>query len=998
MSRRERQQGVALVIILSALVLVSVIVMAFFSRASSSRLVASSSAAQYRAETMARTGLETILGDLRTEIVAGSETPASTAYPIYLPLSNATVVPFRAATELHPNVIKRSISETKFWAGSNHTNANAPASPVRAAKNNNTATASRNGRYVDTKRWNAPYLLGETLPADFVAPDWVIITREGALAKADLPPAITALSNADNANLDYAVGRYAYMIYNEGGLLDVNVAGYPNNMNADFRAKRGLLPQVDLGLIPGILDADAIVRWRNQKTVTLADGYVDHVFKDKGGFMVVPEGDQTFVSRQDLIKYAEDETHKDYIKKEALQYLGTFTRELNAPSYTPDASRPKVGASDDAFNPSLINTPVTTSFTRQDGTVANIGEPLIKSRFPLSRLGLITSAATATTSDPIYKYFGLTRSDTSAPWLYRGGASRILKLDEVAAQAREPDFFELLQAAIVYGSLGNNHDFETHKYTTVSALDANTYYQVIQIGANLIDQYDADSYPTRIKFDSSYPWEFCGVENLPYLTRVFPKEFQVSGTSTGTFGVWLQPEVWNPHAQAATPSSGQPPYLRFHVSGTSLGKVNSPQYTIFSMPNKVHSADSGLEFPSSRGYSQPTYLNTTSVAASGDPADIIETVGSTVYIGVNVGKITLDMVYLDDANVQVFFEPQGESQFELQFSDDRINWFTYDRMRNATGVIGARAESKFKPGNPFLYYLRSDPRSDRFGPIGSYIYAAAALTGNTIRPVAGADGELVEGIFPGLLADNLATSATTYPDKDGVTRPGEGAYASAGADGYPMATGNLSSRPMILNRPFRSVADMGYASRGMPWKNLDFFHSKSGDAALLDLFCLNESPVSAVVAGKVDLNTKQQPVLMAALAGAIRSEENNQSIPPADADTYAAEFIALTGGTGGPLKNNSELVSRWMDALPTTAGATIIKRQREASVRALADVGNTRTWNLMIDIIAQSGRYSKSAVNLNEFTVDGERRYWLHVAIDRYTGKVISEYPEPVYE
>jgi hypothetical protein len=52
----------------------------------------------------------------------------------------------------------------------------------------------------------------------------------------------------------------------------------------------------------------------------------------------------------------------------------------------------------------------------------------------------------------------------------------------------------------------------------------------------------------------------------------------------------------------------------------------------------------------------------------------------------------------------------------------------------------------------------------------------------------------------------------------------------------------------------------------------------------------------------------------------------------------------------------------------------------------------------MIDIIAQSGRYTASATSVQNFTVEGEKRYWLHVAIDRYTGKIIDEQLEPVYE
>jgi len=46
----------------------------------------------------------------------------------------------------------------------------------------------------------------------------------------------------------------------------------------------------------------------------------------------------------------------------------------------------------------------------------------------------------------------------------------------------------------------------------------------------------------------------------------------------------------------------------------------------------------------------------------------------------------------------------------------------------------------------------------------------------------------------------------------------------------------------------------------------------------------------------------------------------------------------------------------------------------------------TRTWNLMIDLIAQSGRYPPDATNItqaNKFTVEGEKRYWLHIALGR---------------
>ena len=52
----------------------------------------------------------------------------------------------------------------------------------------------------------------------------------------------------------------------------------------------------------------------------------------------------------------------------------------------------------------------------------------------------------------------------------------------------------------------------------------------------------------------------------------------------------------------------------------------------------------------------------------------------------------------------------------------------------------------------------------------------------------------------------------------------------------------------------------------------------------------------------------------------------------------------------------------------------------------------------MIDVITQSGRYPPTASNLSQFVVEGEKRYWLHVAIDRFTGQVIGTELEEVIE
>jgi hypothetical protein len=195
------------------------------------------------------------------------------------------------------------------------------------------------------------------------------------------------------------------------------------------------------------------------------------------------------------------------------------------------------------------------------------------------------------------------------------------------------------------------------------------------------------------------------------------------------------------------------------------------------------------------------------------------------------------------------------------------------------------------------------------------------------------------------------------------------------------------------------------------------------------------------VTGKLNLNTRQANVLKAVLTNSYTDEQTPTAaytITSAIADTIVNDsnngLIARTASatTGkGSFQNISELVGKWsiktvtaaggavaphningslsyagfsndLGALLTTAGATTtmtnIQRFREAPIRALANVGTTRVWNLMIDVIAQTGSYSADAGNLDNFTVSDEQRYWLHVAIDRYTGTVLDQSLEPVVE
>ena len=504
-------------------------------------------------------------------------------------------------------------------------------------------------------RWNKHYLVpklntgdDKTDPiASFTAPDWVFVTNNG-------PAVITQPSSS-------VIGRYAFAMYDEGGLLDMNVAGYPSGAIQTQSGRKGSIAWADLtalGTHPilnpdasGVYQVDRLVGWRNYATTqpsnlfpdtapsskvfaanltssTPATAFYSYVVNNTSGFLGTRSDvtwapsanalrtDQGFVNRQELIAFQKalntnngsPIANTSQYDPNALQYLTTFSRESNSPSFSPTTP---VGSTIDyaaltntatPVNPNFLLSKVTTSFSRFDGTTASVGDPLLKTRFPLCRLTWITykgPSADVYSSNPndpvitallnsgvglaniqqgtgpastnnILKCFGLTYVSSDL-WTYsHGAANRILRLDEVAAAGREPDFFELLQAAILSGSLG--------QYTNIGGgaggvtggsvfpdIHMNsTMHHILSIGAAIIDQADPDSIPTRIQFTGTNgnTWTAYGVENLPYLTQIYP----IAGTSPNSPIMWatyLLFQLWNPHQSPAAVSNN----VRLRIDG-----------------------------------------------------------------------------------------------------------------------------------------------------------------------------------------------------------------------------------------------------------------------------------------------------------------------------------------------------------------------------------------------------------------------------------------------
>ena len=1115
-----------MIVTLAALVLVSVLVLALFNQSSLNRMISYSSAGQYRADLAAHTAIDTITGDLRNEIAAGSVlTPVSGGSNLYIPTSSFTVIPARVEDQGFTNLVAQSAGSSNFWSGGSYSTS--PVSPVRSAPANSTQSRSFNGRYIDPSEWNEAGLLGDpgsaavpTVPANYIPPDWVIITRRGPLTNAvtGMPTGgVATLANHAPGNLDFAVGRYAYAIYDEGGLLDVNVAGFPKTLNGPpatpFVTARGLLPHIDLASLLGaapisdpnsIVDADALVTWRNQATASNASLYTNYVNNATNGFSTVAAansqftrssdnttftvpapGDQTLLNREDLINYVRNNSS---IPTAALPYLGTSTLDSDQPSYYPASGQ------DNVTNPQVSTIRVQNGFAkkRPDGTKAVLGEPLLKHRFPLSRLALFNDPIG---NDVLIQQYFCMKIRSDGLWDYYDPDTGSLKavmpaiktLAQVAATApgREPTFWELLQAGILTGSLGVEFTGSSIVAGHIVDQNQNTARQIFEIGLSIIDQYDADDNPTVINFGgftlateptsvtslqatNATKMFVAGVENLPYITWIAQQFCRDNITPDATLpgpnayiDGYLMFGLWNPHRNASSSSAGT---YRIVVNGTTAIQVKNTtddgktiNYSKIG-PQVTHNTTLQFHTTGNRNFSQIDVLRASdadlnATQTTGDGTFPYNSGSAAKEVGLFLGLVDvpkspdfsstppstsgsfMDILYVTNASVpnvtaiSIVLEKQVGS-----------NWIPYQvipylqKYQGYSGIDFAQVTSQMNAGKfevtssypiPMIVaYAHSDPRTNRFGlglASGGQTPLMNASGFNLITPTTGVPisflamgTALTSPPFSGTtlpLADyaynQKADSAGYYTDRDSIVRKGDANPSTLTTHNvvdspYYSATAARSAdgRPVMLNRPFDSVADMGYAFRDDPWRSLNFSSSDSADAGLLDLFSVNETD-TANRAGVVDVNGASPEVLAAILQNAYRDPSATDGTPltAAQALTIAQGVRTQLGSRSSPsfvLQNPADLATlcqKVASAFPTT---DTFKFKREAFTRSFADVINTRTWNLMIDVVAQSGRYNPQAKNLNDFTVEGERRYWVHVAIDRPTGVILSTQIEPV--
>ena len=224
-------------------------------------------------------------------------------------------------------------------------------------------------------------------------------------------------------------------------------------------------------------------------------------------------------------------------------------------------------------------------------------------------------------------------------------------------------------------------------------------------------------------------------------------------------------------------------------------------------------------------------------------------------------------------------------------------------------------------------------------------------------------------------------------------------------------SGNNPHRPCLAPTPgastqvishfFATVGEFGYgidtSTAGLP--TLDFSSPNYQDAPVLDFFGYN--PISSAYprAGIVNLYTRNAPVLAAILSRTFKKDPGPTPSPAASPVVSASEAMnaanaivtetknVLAGSPGyGPV-TQADLTRAIAARLAAAGGGAIgsSTEEKESVARALAEMGQTRTWNLLIDVIAQTGKYKPNAPDLtgSNFVVEGEKRYWLHIALSR---------------
>jgi len=874
------RKGAALIIVLAFVVLATALGLAYLSRATTDRQLAQSSSNDTSADLLARSALDITVSDLKQEILAH---PTPTAAPPYY------IQPARYPAGIpddNPNLIRYS-------------SRNAAASRASTVSSTD---PSANGRSVSLARWNSHYLIprastginiDSTPVASFIPPDWVLVTAQG--------PNTVPVPNT-------VIGRYAFAVYDEGGLIDVNLGGFPNyvNLNRPTRPARRLAPKYPV----------------EESEIRLA----------------------AFTPNAPCPKFNQSGQSPRSIPTGA---PFSWTPSTNHPG-TVSANFLPHGLSINASTGEISGIPTSPGIFNILLSVTAPGCPIETSTWTLTVTGFVTPDST--------------------PWPVNRARKGTLAFADLTALPATPT---AITPTTPVGNMGN--------FLTTAPIDQlmgwRNYATTQQTGAS----FNSPSFPLgNADFYASY---FLGAA-YPLATSfttvsAVPDPLNPGRTDQAAMNrqelIKLQRTLNNP--------PGQFPQSLLQYLGTFSREKNRPAQdwplksgnrlsARFDMTNLQIVIPGFRIRPGNNGKGHAWGLQKQN--------DFFRLFG-LVWVPGTHNLATR----LTDPNYYGHWQYGGPGHSHdinsLPADPDFFQIINY-ATNEAVGVNDPnRIQNTFKIGAALIDLYDGDDLNDP-DPNNP----GDGTTGNTITIIDYGGASYAYGI-----------EAMSYDDPNfNLQRP-------------PLAPNPLSlgvpANYVLLNRRFENVGEFGYAynpASTLPSKTLDFASATSKDRAILDFFTYNEANPRA---GIVNLNTRNIPVLASIIKGALLNDPGAENTPTAllsqTSDALnAGQAIVQETTSNGPALTRADvarLAAAAAAAVPNLRGSDEAK---QTIARALTEIGQTRTWNLMIDVIAQTGHYGPNAQNLTNFIPEGEKRYWLHIALDRDDGTVLGTQLEEVIE
>lgn len=595
--RRRNPSGVALVIVVSLIAMLTVVTVALMIIIEHSTQRAASEVAVRQTESLAETAFQTLLADLADEMEKGSanvvenEMEDGRTHRLYDLTGKRPAM--RVSSSLREGastagvLVKQSQPDKPFhvWTG------------ARESRASGVSSAEGNAPFAP-EAWDRVRLLAvEEAFTKTSAPTWVHIARDGSSPKDFSRELAEDRGQGSEPNSGFVVGRYAYNLYDTSGLIDLNVAGFPSTEGPSKErvGEKGSLMFADLTRLPGMTQSgvDDLANWRHQ----WKSQPIEYVRLSEGsGWRRMAANDNLFLSRQDLLAFADE--NPEVLPREALPYFTHFSRDLDAPSHRPDPTRPKIvrnaaAGGNDAYRADEVVNPDLAAFNETRG------RPLMERRFPLERLKWVVTPGENGPLDVerAERYFGLRWQGSYWEYVHGRPNGDLFTLQDVPKD-REPNFFEILRATVVVGSLGRQygargHDDLDQQYSMhkLGGVDGSVNLNIMEMGACLIDQYDGDSYPTAILLPGpARPYYVYGKEDVPYLNRLSAIPYRgkvlsgapvyyepssggeagpIAPSETYEVSMVLQPMLWRPH-QPAKVHDG-PVHFRIRPQHVDLG-------------------------------------------------------------------------------------------------------------------------------------------------------------------------------------------------------------------------------------------------------------------------------------------------------------------------------------------------------------------------------------------------------------------------------------------